>query len=197
MINIYFTTYALTLHPVISKALTGAFTLQLGPITNVLVPRPVPSSSDPLRNGSAFQINLRPGESFSLEDVVFEILVENAKNGGNVSFLNRLIQYVQSNILIVQQDDGTILTAEEILHYSAAGPFPSGIFQEDIGMGNGLAMIFYTSFLPIGSSLMVFKDGTFTEQGAGLDQYTAVGTAVMFNTAPAPGQTIAAWYVKA
>ena len=197
MINIYFTDYALTQHPVISTAADNSFSLQLGPITNALIPRPVSSSVDPMRNGSSFQINLRPHESFALEDVVFEILVDNAKNGGDVSFLNRLIQYVQSNILIVQQDNGAILSAGEILNYSSSGPFPSGIFQEEIGMGTGLIFIFYTSFLPVVSSLMVFRNGTFMEQGAGLDQYTAVGTAVTFNTAPAPGQNIDAWYVKA
>ena len=120
MINISFTPYALTQHPLLSTVPQNAFALQLGPVSNVLIPRPGSiSPGDPLRNGSAFQIDLRLGETFELEDVIFEILVDNAKAGGDVSFLNRLLQYVNSNILQVQQDNQAPLTSEQILAYTA------------------------------------------------------------------------------
>lgn len=120
MVNISLTAYSLANHPVISKAPSNAFFVELGPITHVLVTRPRGNSSaDPLRNGNPFQIQLRPYESFSLEDSIFEALVDNAKNGGDVSFINKLMQLVNLNVVQVTQDNGTPLTSKQILAYTA------------------------------------------------------------------------------
>jgi hypothetical protein len=120
VVNISFTPTALASHPVISTAPANAFALQLGPISNVLIPRPInASSADPIRNGSAFQINLRPGETFLIEDADFEVLVSNARNGGDVSFLTRLLDLIYENVLQVQQDNGAPLTPKQVLNYTA------------------------------------------------------------------------------
>ena len=119
MVNISFTADALANNPAI---LAGGpqFVLQLGPISGVLIPRDTGSPpNDPLRYGGAFQLQLRVNESISLEDSEFQVVVQNAINGGDPSFLNRLLVLVARDIVQVQQDNGTALTKDQIIAYTA------------------------------------------------------------------------------
>jgi hypothetical protein len=120
VINISFTAAALASDPIISVA-DHNFVLQLGPVRNVLIPRDTSNPlGNPLRNGSGFQLQLRLNESISLEDTEFQVLIENATGGGDVSFLNRLITLVARNIIQVNQDETTpALTSKQILAYTA------------------------------------------------------------------------------
>ena len=85
----------------------------------------VPSTSrslvtpeEAIRNGSPFQINLSPGCDFGIDDVIFENIVKNASGGGNSEFLNRILHYVNNNVITVSQGV-TPLTAKQILAYTA------------------------------------------------------------------------------
>ncbi len=119
MVNISFTADALATNPAIVQG-GPQFVLQLGPISGVLIPRDTGSPpNDPLRYGGAFQLQLRVNESISLEDTEFQVLVDNAKNGGDPSFLNRILVLVARDIIQVQQDDGSPLTKDQILAYTA------------------------------------------------------------------------------
>lgn len=119
MVNISFTANALANDPVISVG-GPHFVLQLGPVSGVLIPQNTGNPpNEPLRYGGAFQLNLRINESIDLEDTEFQVLVNNATNGGDPSFLNRLLVLVTRNIIQVQQDNGLPLTKKAILTYSA------------------------------------------------------------------------------
>jgi hypothetical protein len=121
VVNISFTANAIANDPVISVAPANSFFLQIGSISKTLIPRPsYNSAGDPLRNGNNFQINLRIGESISIEDGVFQAAVSNGVNGGDISFLSQLVQLVDQDILQVNQDDTTPgMTSAQILSYTA------------------------------------------------------------------------------
>lgn len=74
---------------------------------------------NPLRNGGAHMISLRPSEEFGVEDTIFQNVVEASRNGGDTAFISQILYYVQNGILEVLQAPATILTAKQILLYVA------------------------------------------------------------------------------
>lgn len=121
MVNISITASEISNNPLIQQS-PSSYVLNLGSITKVILPSAVRSNkspADPTRDGGQFFIALRPHETFPIENEIFEALVNNAINGGESSFLSQLIYFVNRGILQVQQDDGTPLTAKQIMAYSA------------------------------------------------------------------------------
>ena len=120
MINISLTSSFVSGTPII-QADPRHFLLQLGPITNTIIPSSskVNPPSDPQRDGGTFQINLRPDETFSFENEVFQSLVENATQGGDTSFLTRILYLIDKGVIQITQDGGPPLTAKAILAYTA------------------------------------------------------------------------------
>jgi len=86
---------------------------------------PIPSLSrgypanDPLREGGAHMISIRPSEEFGVEDTIFQNVVEASRNGGDTAFISQILYYVQSGTLEVLQAPATVLTAKQILLYVA------------------------------------------------------------------------------
>lgn len=72
-----------------------------------------------ITNASPVQINLRPYETFGIENEGFQSLVNSAKGGGDVEVLNRILFYVGVGTLEVRQDNGSPMTASAILNYVA------------------------------------------------------------------------------
>jgi hypothetical protein len=98
-----------------------AFILHLGDDDFVVpsVSRDLTTLDNALENGSPYQINLRPYEDFAIDDQVFQNLVNNSKAGGDTSLVNRILHFVNINVLEVRQDGGAPLTANAILNYTA------------------------------------------------------------------------------
>jgi len=121
MVNISITQSEIDSNPLI-KNNPAAYVLNIGSITKVIIPSAARSNispADPVRDGGQFFIALRPYETFPIEDAVFQALVNNAVNGGEPSFLSQLVYFVNHGIVQVQQDNGSPLTAKQILSYTA------------------------------------------------------------------------------
>lgn len=109
--------------PVASKA-PWAYLFVLGNDKNI-----IPSSSrnsstslGAIRNGSPFQINLSPGCDFEIDNTIFQNLVNNATGGGNTELINRILHYVNKDVIevvTVESGTSTVLTAKQILAYTA------------------------------------------------------------------------------
>lgn len=120
MVNIRLTDTFCSTNPTV-VASPAAFIFVLGADKSII---PSPSRSlarfdDAIRNGSPFQINLRPGFDFSIDDTIFENLVKNSAGGGNTELLNRLLHYIVQNVIEVHQDGAAAMTAKQVLEYTA------------------------------------------------------------------------------
>lgn len=116
MINIRFTDAWLTANP----SLTKGFLLSLGD-NDYPVPSNSRYSTDPSRavvNGSLTQINLRPGETFSIQNEIFETLVKSNESGGDTNLITRILHFVNMGVLQVMQGT-TPLTSKQIVNYTA------------------------------------------------------------------------------
>lgn len=99
----------------------NAFILHLGD-DDFAIPsssRNLGSIDSAVRTGSPYQINLKPYEEFGIDDTVFESLVDSAKQGGDTSFINRILHFVNVGVLEVRQDGGSPLTSKQVLAYTA------------------------------------------------------------------------------
>lgn len=118
MVNLTMTTTFLTTNAT-AKINPNKFCLQLGDEHFIIpsISRPSnPDNPDQVIRGGVNQINLRGYESFCIENQVFQDLVNSARDGGDTTWLNRIIFYVNTNVLQVDQD-GTVLTSDQILNY--------------------------------------------------------------------------------
>ena len=121
MVNISITANEIATNPLILQD-SNSYVLNLGSISKTILPsaaRSNVSPADPVRDGGQFFLALRPYESFPVENELFEVLVNNAVNGGESSFLSQLICLVNRNIIEVKQDNGAALTSKQILTYTA------------------------------------------------------------------------------
>lgn len=88
-------------------------------------------------------------------------------------------------------DLGVVAADRHVKFQSSA----STSYQESLGTGNGSTTAFSLAHTPSSTSaVLVFRNGLLVTQGEGSDQYSVSGTTVTFNTAPAAGQTVNAWY---
>lgn len=121
MVNISITASEIASNPLIQQS-PSSYVLNLGTITKVIIPSSVrakSNSADPVRDGGQFFISLRPHETFPVENEVFQALVNNAVNGGEGSFLSQLLYFVNRGVIEIRQDNGSPLTAKQILSYTA------------------------------------------------------------------------------
>lgn len=129
MVTLSITTAGLA-NPVIAQMIansnlqhTNSFTLNIGSVTKMPIPSPSKTAGgapNPSRNGLTYEVQLYPDESFEIDDSIFQGIVQNFYNGGDVGFVTRLIDLVNRGIVQVLQDGaGTPLTAKQILAYTA------------------------------------------------------------------------------
>lgn len=77
------------------------------------------SIEDAVRNGSPYQINLRPYETFEIDDEVFENLVTSSKAGGDTVMVNRLLHFVSAGVIEVWKQGSAPMTAKQLLNFTA------------------------------------------------------------------------------
>ena len=94
-----------------------SFVLQLGPFTSNPIFKTPPRNSITRDEGSVYQVNLRPDESFSITDTQLGALMENFTAGGAYTFILNLTNLMERGMVTVDQD-GTPLTVSQVLHYT-------------------------------------------------------------------------------
>lgn len=120
MIHIKIADSYVSSNPIISEN-PAAYILHIGD-NNFPLPsttRSLLSIEQAVRDGSPFQLNLRPYEDFSLENELFQVLVNSTRGGNDPTMMNRILFYVAQGIIEVRQDSGAPMTASGILNYTA------------------------------------------------------------------------------
>jgi hypothetical protein len=81
------------------------------------------------------------------------------------------------------------MAAGNLAHAHVGNEVPTGTL-------NGVNVTFTLAAVPLASSVQLFRRGLFMSQGAG-DDYTISGATITFSEAPAAGENLRAFYIKA